>query len=217
MSLFWEVGMVNYPYSTNFTGFVFPANPIYEFCTRFNHDFDSDNNLVSSFSNALQVLTNFTGNENCLSLKSKSPVDHRAWHFQRCSELVFADCSNGTSDSELFLKYDWSFQEYSDDCYSEVKVRPQKNLINENYGLSFEYGSNIIFSNGLLDPWSGYGILNLINDKHEIVIIPDSAHHLDLRSDHPNDPQSVRNARNFHLTKFKSWIRDFYRSKKWSE
>lgn len=74
------------------------------------------------------------------------------------------------------------------------------------------YASNIVFSNGLLDPWSGGGVLRSKTDKITIIIIPDAAHHLDLRAAHPNDPDSVQIARSIERTEIKKWlsINEFY-------
>lgn len=69
--------------------------------------------------------------------------------------------------------------------------------------------SNIVFSNGLLDPWSGGGVLRTPNDKVKIMIIPEGAHHLDLRSSNKNDPQSVIEARMFELSAIKDWIQSY--------
>lgn len=201
--------MANYPYSTDFRGPTLPAYPIREFCSRFHKTYDTDEELVAAFSNALQVLANFTGEEKCLSFESKSHVDHRPWSFQRCTELIFPDCSNGTSSDEMFLNYKWNFDEEVKSCHDEFGVYPQEKALIDNYGSSFEVGSNIIFSNGLLDPWSGYGILSLFNEKHKIVIMPDAAHHLDLRAHNPADPSSVESARKLYIRKFREWINEF--------
>jgi lysosomal Pro-X carboxypeptidase len=39
-------------------------------------------------------------------------------------------------------------------------------------GKRIESASNIVFSNGLLDPWSGGGVLHNISDSLVAVIIP---------------------------------------------
>lgn len=70
------------------------------------------------------------------------------------------------------------------------------------------YASNIVFSNGLLDPWSGGGVLRTKSNKIKVIIIPDAAHHLDLRAAHPNDPGSVRQARAMEHLAIKSWLSD---------
>lgn len=78
--------------------------------------------------------------------------------------------------------------------------------------LCYRYASNIVFSNGLLDPWSGGGVLRSKTDKITIIIIPDAAHHLDLRATHPNDPGSVRQARDMERQAIRRWLpqSDFY-------
>lgn len=57
-----------------------------------------------------------------------------------------------------------------------------------------------------MDPWSGGGVLRSPNDKIIVIIIPDTAHHLDLRESNPNDPQSVINARNKEKDAIHIWL-----------
>ena len=61
-------------------------------------------------------------------------------------------------------------------------------------GRSLEAASNIVFSNGLLDPWSSGGVLKPVGGT-AALIIPEGAHHLDLRAANPDDPVSVVDAR----------------------
>ena len=72
---------------------------------------------------------------------------------------------------------------------------------------SHEYTSvYLLYSNGLLDPWSAGGVLESISDTLVAVIIPDGAHHLDLRSKNKADPPSVIAARNTEKAFIKKWI-----------
>jgi lysosomal Pro-X carboxypeptidase len=59
------------------------------------------------------------------------------------------------------------------------------------------------------DPWSGGGVLRSFNDKVDVVIIPEGAHHIDLRAEDKLDPASVKEARKFHIKKFRKWISEF--------
>ena len=45
-----------------------------------------------------------------------------------------------------------------------------------------------------------------ISDSVLSVIIPEGAHHLDLRGSNPLDPKSVIDARNVHRENIKKWI-----------
>ena len=62
------------------------------------------------------------------------------------------------------------------------------------------------YSNGLRDPWSSGGIVKTISDSILSVIIPEGAHHLDLRGSNKLDPKSVVDARNVHRDNIQKWI-----------
>jgi len=66
----------------------------------------------------------------------------------------------------------------------------------------------IFLSNGLLDPWSSGGVLYNLSSSTVAVIIPEGAHHLDLRASNPADPVSVRTARYVHRKFIRLWLRN---------
>lgn len=57
------------------------------------------------------------------------------------------------------------------------------------------HASNIIFSNGDLDPWRAGGVLTNINPNIVVRLIQGGAHHLDLREPNAADPADVTAAR----------------------
>lgn len=62
------------------------------------------------------------------------------------------------------------------------------------------------YSNGGLDPWSAGGVTQNISSSLVAIVIPDGAHHLDLRSRNPLDPKSVQQARAMEICLMKEWI-----------
>lgn len=205
-----NLAMVNYPYESTFLA-PLPAYPVRQFCFELKEDLTQNGTqLIDAFHRALNVYSNFTGKTKCLDIASAydSSMGDLGWNFQSCTEMVWSNCQNGTTD--MFPPKAWSFQEYSDECYKKFQVRPKNYSLMALGEIRFGGGrlngaSNIIFSNGLLDPWSGGGIFY---DQPGIitVVIPEGAHHLDLRASHKDDPESVVEARKIYERQFKKWI-----------
>ena len=75
-------------------------------------------------------------------------------------------------------------------------------------GRNLESLSNVVFSNGLYDPWHGGGVLTNLSSTVVAVIIPDGAHHLDLMFSNPSDPPTVKQARLTELWHIQKWINE---------
>jgi len=94
--------------------------------------------------------------------------------------------------------------------------------------------SNIVFSNGLLDPWSAAGVYNAAamdptaseskgipglylqnitsSGSMVAVIMEYGGHHTDLMYSSPNDPPSISAARDVEEQFVRKWIHDYYQS-----
>ena len=66
--------------------------------------------------------------------------------------------------------------------------------------------SNIIFSNGNLDPWHAGGVLEQVSSQTISIYIEQSAHHLDLRLPNAADPATLTEARNQETQWIAKWI-----------
>jgi lysosomal Pro-X carboxypeptidase len=191
----WDLTMANYPYPADFLGNL-PANPVREFCSRLSEVKTNDEDLVSAVGEALKIYP---------KSKELELTSGKTFSFQRCTQKIVPMCTTGVHD--MFLPSKWDFEQYSNECHDSYGVYPQEKAVITRYASqNWEGTSNIIFSNGLLDPWSGAGFLRSFNQQIDIVLIPEGAHHIDLRSDDPLDPVSVRMARKFHMNKFRQWI-----------
>ncbi|KIH51864.1 hypothetical protein ANCDUO_18042, partial [Ancylostoma duodenale] len=76
------------------------------------------------------------------------------------------------------------------------------------YGTAFPSASNIVFSNGFLDPWSGGGwsLKPKVEGSLVSIILKQGAHHYDLRGAHPDDTEEVKEVRRQEKTHIKKWI-----------
>jgi lysosomal Pro-X carboxypeptidase len=151
------------------------------------------------------VYFNHTGEAKCLNIKSEDDIGSSMWDYQACTEMIMPFCFDNVKD--MFEKSTWNYTQFSIDCHIRWKVLPRPDMAALMYGeRKLDGASNIVFSNGLLDPWSSGGVLRTISKSVVSLIIPEGAHHLDLRGSDPNDPPSVIKAREIEKGYIKKWI-----------
>ncbi|KAJ8947462.1 hypothetical protein NQ318_009763 [Aromia moschata] len=202
-SIYVNLAMINYPYPTNFF-MDLPAYPVKVFCDKLSSfKFADGKGLLDALGAAIQIYTNYTGKNECNNVNVTSQdMGEYAWDYQACTELIMPMCS---TEKDMFESTAWSFQKYSDDCFKRFGVhaaRPDWSVL-EYGGKNLRYFSNIVFSNGLMDPWSSGCILHNISSSIVVINITDGAHHVDLRATHPADTNYVVQARNFHRNAIK--------------
>jgi len=100
----------------------------------------------------------------------------------------------------MFPPATWDEKENSAYCDKTYGELPQYDWVFDYFGglvpkRDFAKASNIVFSNGELDPWQAGGVTEKINDQILALYIENSAHHLDLRLPNKADPQTVTDAR----------------------
>ncbi|CAH1785135.1 unnamed protein product [Owenia fusiformis] len=156
-----NLAMVDYPYAASFLA-PLPAWPVKVTCSNLNEKITSDRILLQQLYKAVGVYYNYTGQAQCLdttSQGSKSLGDY-GWDWQACTEMVMPMCSTGVSD--MFQPGDWDIKAYSEGCVKQWGRGPKPYWIETQYGgVNINSSSNIIFSNGDLDPWSGGGYIRL--------------------------------------------------------
>jgi len=201
-----NLAMVDYPYAANFLA-PLPAFPIKAVCEKMTNSSLEDRPLLQQVFRGLSVYANFSGQSECLDPDdgADQALGARGWDFQACTEMVMPMCSDGVSD--MFQAEPWNLDKYSERCFKKWKVRPRALMAAQMYGgRNITASSNIVFSNGLLDPWSTGGVTKTLSDSIVALIIPDGAHHLDLRGQHPDDPPSVVKARVIERQFIAKWL-----------
>lgn len=73
--------------------------------------------------------------------------------------------------------------------------------------------TNVVFSNGRLDPWSEMGVVDQeqAGDGVKVIMMDQAAHHLDLFFWHPLDPKDVLDARRIEMDLVEGWVDEAYR------
>ncbi|XP_034935448.1 lysosomal Pro-X carboxypeptidase isoform X2 [Chelonus insularis] len=207
INIYSNLAMVDYPYESDFLA-PLPAYPITEFCKHLNKMNPTHEELLTILNKAVNVYTNYTGKTSCLATEDASPdLGATGWNYQACTEMIMPMCSDGIHD--MFEPQAWNLQEYSDFCVKAYNVTPKPYLACQTYGCNdLSTATNIVFSNGLLDPWSSGGVLRNLSQSALAIVIAEGAHHLDLRSANAADPYSVTVARKFHQHAITRWIRE---------
>ncbi|XP_018027731.1 lysosomal Pro-X carboxypeptidase isoform X2 [Hyalella azteca] len=207
-----NLAMADYPYMANFLA-PLPAYPVMAVCQPMKFLKDEPKEILLEIFEGLSVYFNYSTTATCLSYESSMPssLDDNGWFLQSCTEMVMPMCYDGKND--FFEPQAWNLTEFSETCVKKWDVRPEPYKMEQMYGgRNLKYASNIVFSNGLLDPWSSGGVLEDVNESVVSVIIPEGAHHLDLRSSERADPKSVIQARDVHKANILKWISEYSNS-----
>ncbi|WZZ38817.1 hypothetical protein YC2023_035076 [Brassica napus] len=107
------------------------------------------------------------GNRSCYPLSVQPTEDSIAWKWQTCSEIVLP-IGHDEQDT-MFQTEPFRMDIKIDRCKLQYGVPPRPHWVTAYYGIQDvklilrRFGSNIIFSNGLLDPYSVGGILEDIS------------------------------------------------------
>lgn len=172
--------------------------------------------LLTAFEKASSVFNNATLNIECYDVPTDYWLDGQ-WDYQWCTETIPEE-SYFTTDgiNDMFYPRSFSKEFITAHCSDSWGVTPRYEWMRQAYGNPFDWAisgvTNLVFSNGLYDPWSSAGIKTNLSTSLPAVIIDVGAHHIDTFFSTPQDPQSVIDARAFEVSMIKIWIQDFYSS-----
>jgi lysosomal Pro-X carboxypeptidase len=221
-TIFETLAMVDYPYEANFLS-PLPAWPMKEVCKHFTSKEKKDKELAYSMYQVMNTFYNHTGQKKTFCFKGPNcgdPFsqlgDPAGWPWQSCTEMVMPLCASGPPNDIFPKSCPFTNEGALNSCgttFNSIGFKPEMfrpDWVIDNYGERYPTASNIVFSNGYLDPWSGGGWSLKPATKGTLVsiIIEDGAHHLDLRGAHPDDTNAVKEARRIEKLHISRWIRE---------
>jgi hypothetical protein len=121
---------------------------------------------------------------------------------------------NGLANSSIFVTEDdlFNYTAYTNSCQEKYGLTPDYGWALRTFGGLQDYSqeyrqySNIIFSNGNLDPWLAGGVTEYVSTSIMALIIEGGAHHLDLRLPNEEDPEQVTWSRDQEDRIIGGWI-----------
>lgn len=221
MGAYVSMAMGNYPYPSSYLtagNSPLPAYPVRVACSHLAGDFgDNASALLTAFRDSVGVFYNSSGAERCYfpdAGPSGDPVDRQnLWGYLNCAELFMPFSSDGVHD--MFPAHAFDLEEADAQCIAGWGVHIRPHWAIDTYGgrRALYQTSNIVFSNGNFDPWSGTGVLHDISDSVVYVPVEGGAHHVDLFFSHPMDPPAISEARATEMTHVARWIDEFFARK----
>jgi len=215
MSDAWDyMAMGNFPYKSNY--FVdgissLPAFPVEKACS-FLAKGGSGIELVASMAKAIGVYRNATKQVTCYQYNGKNSSETEDfWSYQYCTEHFMPMERDGIHD--MFYPKPFNVSREIQNCKDTWGVEPDLDRGITEFGgrKILHYISNVVFSNGALDPWSGGGVSYIPawlekSNNLRTIMIPEGAHHLDLMFSNEKDPISVLHARKLENDMIADWI-----------
>ncbi|XP_065865446.1 uncharacterized protein [Euphorbia lathyris] len=135
------------------------------------------------------------------------------WRWQTCTELVIPI---GHERNTMFQYAPFDMKKFTKECTNLFGVLPQPHWITTYYGghdiklILHGFASNIIFSNGLRDPYSSGGVLENISDSIVAISTVNGSHCLDLQEARESDPDWLVMQRKKEIEIIEGWISKYY-------
>ncbi|GLJ27415.1 hypothetical protein SUGI_0538320 [Cryptomeria japonica] len=210
---FTYTAMTNYPTETNFL-MPLPAYPVTAMC-KIIDSFPQGTDTLSRVSAAASIYYNYSNTETCFEMEHDSdPHGLSGWGWQACTEMVMP---MNSSVNGMFPPSSFDYPSYENDCQKQYGVKPRPHWITTEFGghdissVLKNFASNIIFSNGLVDPWSGGGVLKNISESLVALVTEKGAHHVDFRFSTSKDPDWLVELRRQEVQLIREWLQQYYK------
>jgi lysosomal Pro-X carboxypeptidase len=213
-----SMAMGDYPYPTYYISgtpqFPAPAWPMRQACENLATLEATPAAQMGQLFRAINTVNNLTLDVPCYHTSLLNPsVYSPIWDFMVCTEHIINEqpyfAATGWPNDMFYAQPVYDKQRLDDHCMLTFGRVPRWDHLNTNLGVtSIPDSSNIVFANGLLDPWHSGGILQNVSDTILAYHVPEGGHHLDLFFSNPADPESVRWIRRRQLENIRRWTNE---------
>lgn len=136
----------------------------------------------------------------------------RLWTYQTCTEFGYFQSSDSTEqpfgDSfpvEFFVK---QCVDIYGPKFDKKFIQKSIDETNSIYGSTDLQVTNVVFPNGLIDPWHALGILKKINPSATPIVIPGTAHCADMYPSSDKDPAYLVKARKTIIQQIEKFLKN---------
>jgi lysosomal Pro-X carboxypeptidase len=214
-----DLAMGDYPFASNYiTGGesgadapFLPAYPLQVACNQM----DAYSDQLEGLREAIGVYYNASGTLSCFFEQTDAVQTEStscgSWEYQYCAEFMMPFSSGSESDFFYPLR---PFREDNavKSCqvkYPGLKVDMDTAAVRYGGYAAVAETSNILFTNGDLDPWAAWGVdcnVHACGTDVTSRLIHGGAHHLDLMFSTEDDPESVKDVREKAREAIRRWI-----------
>ncbi|KAJ4978695.1 hypothetical protein NE237_009475 [Protea cynaroides] len=162
-------------------------------------------------------LVAYRGNSSCYdtNIYNYPSETSEGWSWQTCSEMVMP-IGRGDNDT-MFPAAPFNLSSNIESCKTTYGVSPRPHWITTQFGghniirVLERFGSNIIFSNGLRDPYSSGGVLESLSPSLTAVYTKNGSHCLDILNSSPDDdPEWLIMQRKTEIKIIDGWLTEYY-------
>ncbi|KAL0007859.1 hypothetical protein SO802_009361 [Lithocarpus litseifolius] len=192
-----------------------PDYPVDTVCRGIDGGANGTDILGRIFSGVVAYYVSYGESKKCYDLGeffSTETLD--GWDWQTCNEEVtIIGCG---PNETMFPEISYDYKDYKDYCVDKFGVEPAPHWVTTYYGgehikrVLHKFGSNIIFSNGLRDPYSSAGILEDISDTLVALPTKNGSHCLDILLSRKDDPDWLIDQRLKQAKIIKKWFKRYY-------
>uniref|UniRef100_A0A7N0UJG6 Lysosomal Pro-X carboxypeptidase n=1 Tax=Kalanchoe fedtschenkoi TaxID=63787 RepID=A0A7N0UJG6_KALFE len=162
------------------------------------------------------IVTAYQGRFTCfpVTFDGAKSETYEGWSWQTCTEMVMPI---GRGNETMFFPSPFNLTEFNQQCKKSYGVEPRSHWATTYYGgrdikLVLErFGSNIIFSNGLKDPYSSGGVLEDLSKSLVAITTEKGTHCMDILNSNPTDPKWLVKQREEEVKIIKGWLNKYYK------